>query len=137
VVARSELIRLVWGPQAQDWPATVEQLVTDYVSHLRGPLGRAGAGVRLVSRAPGFVAELDAQLVDWHRFRELCRQARAAREAGEDAAAVRLLRAAFGLWRGPPLADLPGRSLDPGPGSDERAAAGRRGGSRRAGGGRW
>jgi DNA-binding winged helix-turn-helix (wHTH) protein len=71
VVARSELVRLVWGPQPQDWPGTVEQLVTDYVSHLRGLLGRAGAGVRLVARAPGFVAELDVRLVDWHRFGEL------------------------------------------------------------------
>src|SRR5262250_2299618 len=113
VVARSELVRLVWGPRAQDWPATVEQLVTDYVSHLRGLLGRAGGWVRLVARAPGFVAELDAELVDWHQFGELCGRARAAREAGEQAEAVRLLRAALGLWRGPALADLPGSGLDP------------------------
>src|SRR5215475_7031438 len=105
VVPRSELIRLVWGPQEQDWPATVEQLVTDYVSHLRGPLDRIGARVRLVARTPGFVAELDAQLVDWHRFRGLCRQARAARQAGQDAAAVPLLRAA--------LAHTAARLLDP------------------------
>jgi len=112
VVPRAELVRLVWGPQPQDWPVTVEQLVTDYVSHLRGLLGRAGGGVRLLARAPGFVAELDARLVDWHRFAGLCRQAGAAREAGERAEAVRLLRAALGLWRGPALADLAG-GLDP------------------------
>jgi DNA-binding SARP family transcriptional activator len=68
VVARSEIVRLAWGPRAEDWPTTVERLVADYVSHLRGALARAGAGagagVWLVARAPGFAADLDPQVVD-------------------------------------------------------------------------
>jgi len=115
VVARSEIVRLVWGARAEDWPVTVERLVADYVSHLRGAFALAGVGggVRLVARAPGFVAEVDPQVVDWHRFRVLSGQARAARKAGALDEAVRLLREGLGLWRGRALADLPGPSLDP------------------------
>jgi Bacterial transcriptional activator domain len=68
--------------------------------------------VRLVARAPGFAAEVDPQAVDWHRFQALYGQGRAAREAGDQAEAARVLRVALGLWRGGALADLPG-SLDP------------------------
>jgi len=115
VVSRAEIVRLVWGARAEDWPLTVERMVADYVSHLRGALAKAGVGdrVRLVARAPGFAAELDPQLVDWHRFRDLSRRSRAARHGGDCAEAVRLLWEALELWRGPALADLPGRSLDP------------------------
>jgi len=68
VVARSEIVRLVWGPQPADWPVTVDRLVADYVSHLRGALDRAGADdrvpVRLVARAAGFAAQVDPQAVE-------------------------------------------------------------------------
>src|SRR2546426_5524209 len=63
VVARSEIVRLVWGPRAEDWPVTVERMIADYVSHLRGAITKAdtGRGVLLVARSPGFVAQLDPQ----------------------------------------------------------------------------
>jgi DNA-binding SARP family transcriptional activator len=40
VVSRSEIVRLAWG---NDVPATIDRLVTAYVSRLRGALREAGA----------------------------------------------------------------------------------------------
>jgi DNA-binding SARP family transcriptional activator/Flp pilus assembly protein TadD len=115
VVARSEIVRLAWGDRLEDRPATVDRMVADYVSHLRTAFREAGAlgQVRLVARRPGFAVEVDSQTVDWHRFRALYGQARAAWQTADLDDAARLLRQALGLWRGSALADLAGRSLDP------------------------
>ncbi|MET8154316.1 tetratricopeptide repeat protein [Actinoplanes sp. NPDC049668] len=110
VVSRADLVRLAWGGGAGDPPVTIDRLVTDYVSRLRTAFRKAGFGdqVRLVSRAPGYLLEVDPDVVDWHRFRDLVAQARA-----DDGDAAGSLRLAMGLWRGPALADLTERSLDP------------------------
>jgi len=116
VVGRSEIIRLAWGSGPDDAPATIHGLVADYVSHLRTALRAAGAGdgqVRLVARQPGYLIQVDTATVDWHRFRALLTEARTARQTASVEDAARLLRRALGLWRGPALADLPRRSLDP------------------------
>jgi DNA-binding SARP family transcriptional activator len=115
VVPRQELIRLVWGPRAEDRPLTAERLVTDYVSRLRMVVSRPGrtGELRLVARSPGFVARGDSVAVDWHRFRGLVAEARAARESDMAPQARQLLHTALQLWRGPALADLPADSLRP------------------------
>ncbi|OJF12958.1 hypothetical protein BG844_17855 [Couchioplanes caeruleus subsp. caeruleus] len=115
VVSRSDLVRLAWGTGADGPPTTVDRLVTDYVSRLRTAFRQAGGGeqARLIARPPGYLLEVDPALVDWLRFRNLVSHARAARSAGDDADAADLLRRGLGLWRGPALADLDSRSLDP------------------------
>jgi hypothetical protein len=137
VVARSELIRLVWGARAQDWPETVEQLVADYVSHLRGPLwpgrrrgeaGGPGAGVRgRVGCAAGGLAPVPRP-VPAGEGRPGGRRGRCG-----GAAAARGVGVVAGTGAGRPAGPVAGS----GPGGDDRAAAGRRGGPRRAGSGRW
>ncbi|MEU3404529.1 BTAD domain-containing putative transcriptional regulator [Streptomyces sp. NPDC006670] len=72
------------------------------VSRLRAALGpavieRAGAGYR---------AAVDPEDVDAGRFERLAREGRAALAAEDPVRAVRLLREALELWRGPALADL-------------------------------
>lgn len=115
VVSRPDLVRLVWGNAAGDTPATVDRLTTDYVSRLRSVLRTAGADerVRLVARSPGYLMHVDPACVDWHQFRDLVDRARAARLAADDADVGDLLRRGLDLWRGPALADLDTRSLDP------------------------
>ncbi|MCZ0978494.1 BTAD domain-containing putative transcriptional regulator [Streptomyces diastatochromogenes] len=88
-----------------------------------GPRGRRlGARRRLPPRR-----RPDA--VDLHRFERLAAEGAAALAAGEAERAAALLDEALGLWRGPALADLPGRDTDPWPygsnsGTPRRGATG-------------
>lgn len=95
---------------AQAWPAdppdTAADLVTAYVSKLRKRLECAGEEVRLISRQPGYLAMLNPQRVDAHRFIRLVREARVDREALEPERAASRLREALDLWQGIPMTDL-------------------------------
>ncbi len=104
-VAVETLIDRVW-PEAPDG---ARRTVHVYIARLRRLLESAGAGgepVGLVFRSGGYVLDADPDRVDLHRFRGLVGQAREpGRDDGQRAA---LLRTALGLWRGEPLAGLPG-----------------------------
>ncbi|MET9675563.1 BTAD domain-containing putative transcriptional regulator, partial [Streptomyces sp. NPDC006482] len=104
------LIAQVW---ADDDP-TAEPDRTAALQALVGRLRRA-LGHAAVVAAPGggyrLAAEPDA--VDLHRFERLAAEGSAALSAGQAARAAVLLDEALGLWRGPALADLPGRDTDP------------------------
>jgi DNA-binding SARP family transcriptional activator len=115
VVSRADVVRLAWGNSADGPPATIDRLVTDYVSRLRTAFREAGADrqARLVAHPPGYLLEVDATTVDWYRFRDLVSRARAARQAADHTDAAELLRQGLGLWRGAALADLDGRPMDP------------------------
>ena len=62
--------------------------------------------MRLARRSGGYVLEVDPEDVDLQRFRQLALAARDRQRPDDERA--RLLRAALDLWRGEPLADLPG-----------------------------
>lgn len=95
------LIERVWG---DGFPAQVRSALYSYVTRLRGALAAAGAG-GLVRTTGGYRLDVPPDSVDLHRFDALVRQARA---AGPDAERFALLGTAVDLWRGPPLAGLPG-----------------------------
>jgi DNA-binding SARP family transcriptional activator len=101
------LIDRVWGELA---PRQVRQALYTYVSQLRQLIVEAGNGVTpaaaLVRRSGGYVLDLDPDRVDIHRFRRLVAQAHDG--ACPPQQGVVLLRQALQLWRGTPLADLPG-----------------------------
>jgi DNA-binding SARP family transcriptional activator len=101
LVARDRLIDAVWGEQA---PPTAAKIVQLYVAKLRGSLAETPA--RIVTRAPGYVLELDADELDSSRFERLARDARAELRAGEPARACELLDEALALWHGEALADV-------------------------------
>ncbi|MFJ7987449.1 AfsR/SARP family transcriptional regulator [Streptomyces sp. NPDC096351] len=108
-VGTRALIDQVWGGAGDagepDRTAALQALV--------GRLRRA-AGRDVVVSAPGgyrLAAEPDA--VDLHRFERLAAEGAAALGAGDPARAAGLLDEALALWRGPALADLPGRDADP------------------------
>lgn len=99
VVSADRLIDVVWGG---DSTSIVANTLQSHVSHLRRVLGTRTA---IVARPPGYLLDLGRDATDIEIAEELIEQGRS---TVDPAARVRHLRAALGLWRGPPLADLTG-----------------------------
>jgi predicted ATPase/DNA-binding SARP family transcriptional activator len=103
-----ELAAQVWGEE-EERPADETAALQALVGRLRRALGRAA-----VSSAPGgYRLAADRDDIDLFRFERLAAEGAAALAAGDAAAAARLLDEGLALWRGPALADLPGRDADP------------------------
>ncbi len=105
-VFRGTLIDRVWSERAPEGAASA---LYAHINRIRRVLAAAAAGeepVRLARRSGGYVLEVDPEEVDLHRFRQLALAARDRQRPDDEQA--RLLREALDLWRGEPLADLPG-----------------------------
>lgn len=98
------LMDRVWGRRPPDGARAA---LHAHITRLRRVLtGTRAVPVRLERRNSGYVLEIDRDQVDLHRFQRLLDHAR---ELGEDdERRVRLLREAITIWRGPPLANVPG-----------------------------
>ena len=96
VVSTDRLVEELWAGQP---PKTAVGSLQNLVSELRKALGPDV----LHTRAPGYVLDVDPELVDVHRFQRLV--ARAGEGKDPELRATQL-REALALWRGPPLADL-------------------------------
>ena len=105
-VAASSLIDRLWGETTL--PADPVNALQLRVSKLRRAL--AVHGVEVTRASSGYVAEVDPEQVDLHRFVHRVQAARAVRRngAGEQADAVALYDEALAQWRGDPLADFAG-----------------------------
>ncbi|MGH3900022.1 MAG: BTAD domain-containing putative transcriptional regulator [Pseudonocardiaceae bacterium] len=106
VVSADRLIEVLWSTQP---PATAANTLQTYVSHLRrvlepGRVPRAQDGV-LATSGQGYVLAVPPQAVDAVRFERWASQGRDVLVSDPMRAAA-ILRAALGLWRGAPLADL-------------------------------
>jgi DNA-binding SARP family transcriptional activator/tetratricopeptide (TPR) repeat protein len=101
------LIERVWGGDA---PQRTRHALYVYIARLRKVIADgdpAGSGPpELVRRSGGYLLDVDPDRVDLHRFRRLVTEARADTCPAAERAA--LLQDAMRLWRGVPLADLPG-----------------------------
>jgi DNA-binding SARP family transcriptional activator/tetratricopeptide (TPR) repeat protein len=99
------VIDRVWGEAPPD---RVRDLLYVYISRIRKMIGEASEGtrVRLVRRSGGYALDMAPDSVDIHRFRRLKGQA-GDPQCPDDRRAI-LLRQTLDLWRGAPLADLPG-----------------------------
>ncbi|MEV0676066.1 BTAD domain-containing putative transcriptional regulator [Actinosynnema sp. NPDC050436] len=94
------LVDRLWGGlRVPRRPAAVVQ---SYISRLRRGLAPA-AGVRILRLPGGYKLAADAHTVDLHRFRDLTRDARAARR---DELAEALYERALALWQGEPFGGL-------------------------------
>jgi tetratricopeptide (TPR) repeat protein/DNA-binding SARP family transcriptional activator len=105
-VFRGTLIDRIWSGRA---PQGAASALYAHINRIRRVLAAEAAGeepVRLARRSGGYVLEVDPEEVDLHRFRQLALAARDRQRPDDEQA--RLLRAALDLWRGEPLADLPG-----------------------------
>ncbi len=103
VVPAGQLVDELWG---DDPPAAARKLVSGYVLRLRRLTGDPGGRV-LVTAAPGYRLLVACGDVDVSRFEELVTAGRRELDGGDGARAAELLDGALGLWRGPPLADVP------------------------------
>jgi tetratricopeptide (TPR) repeat protein/DNA-binding SARP family transcriptional activator len=105
-VFRDTLLDRIWSGRAPDGAASA---LYAHINRIRRALAAEGTGaepVRLARRSGGYVLEVDPQEVDLHRFRRLALAARDRHRPDDERAAM--LREALDLWRGEPLADLPG-----------------------------
>jgi DNA-binding SARP family transcriptional activator/streptogramin lyase len=98
VLSTERLIDGLWGDSP---PSTARAALQVYVAGLRKALSDGGASLR--TRAPGYVLELDAGVLDLDRFTQLRAEAREATDAERRAA---LLHEALMLWRDAPLPEL-------------------------------
>ena len=87
-------------------PVTAVTQVQRQISELRKALSSPSL---IETRAPGYMIRLDPDRLDLMRFERLAEDAGRALRRGEARQAAELLRAALGLWRGEPLADLAGQ----------------------------
>jgi DNA-binding SARP family transcriptional activator len=92
VVPVERLIDLIWGESP---PQTAGALVHTYVSSLRRAVGTA-----LVTRAPGYLLDLDS---DVELFQKHLTTARQAERAGDHATAITHYQHGLAFWRGPAL----------------------------------
>ncbi|RLV08438.1 AfsR family transcriptional regulator [Streptomyces griseocarneus] len=97
------LIDAVWDGEP---PADAAGALQALVARLRRALGPDAVD----STAGGYRLCAGPDDVDLHRFQRLADEGAAALAAGEPERAETLLGEALALWRGPVLADLPGRS---------------------------
>ena len=99
---RTVLIDALWG---DDPPADAETALRVRMRDVRRALG--GCQDRLVTHNSGYQIVVAPGELDANGFRRLAAAGRAALDNGDAADGSRLLEEACGLWREPPLADLP------------------------------
>ncbi|MGH3783042.1 MAG: AfsR/SARP family transcriptional regulator [Pseudonocardiaceae bacterium] len=100
-VTAREILNDVW---ANAVPASGIALVRTYISRLRLILGPD-----MIVRCPaGYYLQLDPDRVDLTVFDEHAIEARELRRHGQLESSATAWRKALGLWRGPPLPEIPG-----------------------------
>ena len=102
---RSQLIDAVWGDNP---PADADTALRVRMRDVRRVVASCG---RLVTHQCGYQMVVEPGELDVDVFRDLAARGRAALDAGSPAEAARKLARAAGLWRAPPLADLPDTPL--------------------------
>jgi DNA-binding SARP family transcriptional activator/Tfp pilus assembly protein PilF len=105
-ISVDDLVEILWDGAPPPGAATT---VRAHVKRLRRALGPAGP--RLLTRAPGYVIELDERELDLTEFHALSRAGGDAARYGRWDAAREILDRALGLWRGEPLSDIPSETL--------------------------
>lgn len=95
LVSNDHIVEALWG---EDPPRTAAGSIQNSIWQLRKLLGAE----RVVTKAPGYVLQLEEDELDAARARRLLGTARSA--GAEEGA--ELAREAQSLWRGPPLADF-------------------------------
>lgn len=102
-VRAESLVDRVWGDSP---PPRVRHNLHVYLARIRRVLTAAGAPDALVRRSGGYLLDLPPETVDGRHFDAL--RQRAEDLADDDPERAELLRRAMTLWRGEPLAGLPG-----------------------------
>lgn len=100
LLSDARLSEFLWGTRP---PATSTAQIYTYVSRLRKLLGRE---VTIGRRSPGYVLDIGDGRLDLAEFEQHVRLGQDALGAARCEEAVRHLRRALNLWRGPALVDV-------------------------------
>ena len=103
-VSSDALIDAVWGPSTSATDHRLQMAIARLRKALAAADGSDGRRVRTVGG--GYLLSLELGELDAEVFEALLGEGRRALEAGEPARAAEALDQAFGLWRGPPLAEV-------------------------------
>src|SRR5580693_2673446 len=106
-VSAGELTEAIWDGAP---PATARTSLQNHVMRLRRVLGTT-VGLRLVTRAPGYLIEVRDGELDLNSFDKLRDSGRSAARRGAWLDAASWLAAALSLWTGEPLANVRARGL--------------------------
>lgn len=102
VIGAERLISAIWGMTPPD---TARSQIHAAITGLRRVLRAAGAAEVLATRAAGYVVRPEPGQLDLEEFTSQVADAQRLAD-GDPEEAVRCLRAALDLWRGPALADV-------------------------------
>ena len=103
VVSAERLTEELWVGHPPEQAAAALRV---FVSRLRKVLREGGGEDVVVTRPPGYVAEVDPFALDAHQFEALVAEGRERAAGGLQEEAAERLRAALALWRGPALSDV-------------------------------
>ena len=103
VVSAERLAEELWVGNPPEQAAAALRV---FVSRLRKVLREGGGEDIVVTRPPGYVAEVDPVALDIHQFETLVAEGRERAASGLHEEAAGRLRAALALWRGPALSDV-------------------------------
>ncbi|MCE6995291.1 tetratricopeptide repeat protein [Saccharothrix sp. S26] len=93
-------------------PQSARQQVHNAVAGLRRTLSAHTTDVRIRWLEVGYRLDASTESIDVNQFLSLLREARQAKDRGEPAEAVAVLRAALDIWRGDVLAGLGGATIE-------------------------
>jgi DNA-binding SARP family transcriptional activator/Tfp pilus assembly protein PilF len=99
IASTGHLVDVVWGETA---PSTAVNTLQSHVSHLRTVLGSKAA---ILACPPGYYLDLGGDDTDVQLAERLLRKGT---QSANPVDGVRYLQSALALWRGRPLADVPG-----------------------------
>ena len=99
IVSTGHLVDVVWGGTGS---LVAENTLQSHMSHLRKALGSKAA---ILARPPGYLLDLGGDGTDVQVAERLLRQGT---QSADPVDGARHLHAALALWRGRPLADVPG-----------------------------
>jgi DNA-binding SARP family transcriptional activator len=106
-VSAAALVDALWGDRP---PRTAAKTLQNYVLRVRRALGSTGDGeLGIVTLPAGYCLRAAPGMVDAELAESLIGAGRQGMAEGDPAGAVRLLRQALDLWRGPALAEFAGR----------------------------
>ena len=106
IVPSDRLVEELWDRPPESARAALQVYVAKLRKLFDPGRSRGAQGSVLLTRAPGYVLQIDPDELDSQRFERLLGEGGAARAAGDPAAAAELLREGLSLWRGPALADF-------------------------------
>ncbi len=101
IVPADALLETLWGPEP---PERASATLQTYISRLRRALGPENSKA-LRYEASGYRLDVPAAQVDARTFEDLADQGARLLRTGDHPEAVRVLRAALGMWRGQLLGD--------------------------------